>query len=228
MSYSRRQLYALGEPLGDSATRAKPSGGYVCGGGGSSKSSQATTNNDNRVAVQDGVGFSASNGNWLQSNSTTNTTTNWVTETTNHTTLTNNITDGGLVSRGLDSVDSALRGMLGVTEGVYSSALDAVNVSQSKTADGFAKLLGATEGIYGSALDAVNLSQANNADGFSKLLGFASDMFTSSQSLVGQTQKSVADAYSMAQADAKGTIDNRTIMVIAVAGIAAMAFAKGK
>jgi hypothetical protein len=34
MSYSRRQLYAMGEPLGDSATYRKVDGGLVLGGGG--------------------------------------------------------------------------------------------------------------------------------------------------------------------------------------------------
>lgn len=33
-TYSRRELYALGEPLGDSATYRKATGGYVLGGGG--------------------------------------------------------------------------------------------------------------------------------------------------------------------------------------------------
>jgi hypothetical protein len=33
-TYSRRELYALGEPFGDSATQEKLGGGYVCGGGG--------------------------------------------------------------------------------------------------------------------------------------------------------------------------------------------------
>jgi hypothetical protein len=36
MSYSKRQLYALGEPLGDSVTRNKVGGGRIYGGGGSS------------------------------------------------------------------------------------------------------------------------------------------------------------------------------------------------
>jgi len=34
MSYSRRQLYAMGEPLGDSATYRKADGGLILGGGG--------------------------------------------------------------------------------------------------------------------------------------------------------------------------------------------------
>lgn len=42
MSYSRRQLEALGEPFGDSATQKKLGGGYIAGGGGSSQSSAPT------------------------------------------------------------------------------------------------------------------------------------------------------------------------------------------
>lgn len=58
MSYSRRHLYAMGEPLGYSATRVKTGGGMLCGGGGdsSSSSSQATTttNLDKRQVVDNG------------------------------------------------------------------------------------------------------------------------------------------------------------------------------
>ena len=42
MNYSRRQLYALGEPLGESVTRLKP-GGRVYGGGGSPSTPEKTT-----------------------------------------------------------------------------------------------------------------------------------------------------------------------------------------
>lgn len=61
---SRRDLYALGEPFGDSATRRKLGGGYVCGGGGdsSSASTQSTTNisNDRRQVVDTGsIGISS-------------------------------------------------------------------------------------------------------------------------------------------------------------------------
>ena len=48
MSYSRRQLYALGEPLGDSVTRAE--GGRIVygdgGGGGGSQTQQTTQTTD--------------------------------------------------------------------------------------------------------------------------------------------------------------------------------------
>ena len=42
MSYSRRQLYAFGEPLGDSVTR-KEGGRVVYGDGGGGQSSSGTT-----------------------------------------------------------------------------------------------------------------------------------------------------------------------------------------
>jgi hypothetical protein len=45
MSYSRRQLEALGEPLGDSATYRKADGGLILGGGGSSTPSNTTSTN---------------------------------------------------------------------------------------------------------------------------------------------------------------------------------------
>ena len=44
MSYSKRQLYALGEPLGDSVTRSKVGGGRIYGGGGGGGGSPGPTN----------------------------------------------------------------------------------------------------------------------------------------------------------------------------------------
>lgn len=149
MSYSKRQLYAAGEPLGDSVTRAKLGGGYVCGGGGGSSSSQSSANYDNRVAVQDGIGLSASSGNTIS----------------------------------VQTVDAE---------------------------------------IVGKALDSVNIGNALGAEGFLKLLDVQKEMFNTSQGLIGQTQKAVADAYGQAQNDKAGTIDNRTIIVLAAAGAAAL------
>ena len=45
MSYSRRQLYAMGEPLGDSATRKE--GGRIIYGGGGGGPTSSTTNTSN-------------------------------------------------------------------------------------------------------------------------------------------------------------------------------------
>lgn len=149
---SRRELYAAGEPFGDSATRRKLGGGVVCGFGGSSKSSSASTTNniDKRNAVQDGIGVSG-DGNTVS------------------------ITDSGLVSRALDSIDRA---------------------------------------------DAIN------GEGFTQLLGVAGNLLTQTQSTMAKATNDVKDAYSQAVTDKAGALDNKTIAVIAVAGVAALAFAR--
>lgn len=165
MSYSKRQLYAAGMPLGESVTRAKLGGGYICGGGGGSSSKQSSSNQDNRVAVQDGIGLSASN------NNTINT---WV-------------TDGGLVSRGLDTVDKGLVGMFGAIKDTNKQAFSVVD----------------------SALDF-------NSESFSKLLEAQQNMFNKGEALIGQTQQIAANAYSQAHADKGGTIDQRTMIVMGV------------
>jgi hypothetical protein len=147
MSISKRELYAAGEPLGDSVTTRKLGGGMVCGGGGSSSSSAQTTNNvDKRLVVGDGLGVTADNSS-----------------------VSVNVTDGGIVSR---------------------------------------------------ALTTVELSNASLGEGYDKLIDTAAAMFDQSQGLIGQTQKSVADAYSQAQTNVSGTIDNKTITVLAIAGAA--------
>lgn len=140
----------------------------------SSASSQTTNNQDNRVAVQDGIGLSASSGNVIN--------------------VTNS--DAQVVARALDSIDRS----------------NAVN------GEGFANLLDTSETNFKQLV-------TGQTSGFSQLIGTAEKLFNEGQNLIGQTQKAVADAYGQAQNDAKGTIDNRTIMVIAVAGAAALAFA---
>ena len=44
MYYSKRQLYALGEPLGESVTQRKAGGGMIYGGGGGSPAPSGPTN----------------------------------------------------------------------------------------------------------------------------------------------------------------------------------------
>lgn len=171
MSYSKRQLYELGMPLGESVTRHKLGGGYVCGGGGDSESSQSSSNYDQRVAVQDGIGLSGSSGNTIS----------------------------------VQTVDAQIVG----------KALDSVNVSNALGADNFSKLLKTSGDMFGQSLK-------SNESVYSQSLNAMTKVFNEGQGLIGQTQKAVADAYSMAQNDKAGTIDNRTIIVLAVAGAAAL------
>lgn len=148
--------------------------------GGSSKSSSASTTNntDKRVAVQDGIGLSGDG---------------------SSVSVVNNITDAGIVSRALDSID----------------------LGGANQAEGFSKLLDAS----GEMLSSLTGAQES---GFDKLLDVAGELWDQGQGLIGQTQKAVADAYGQAQADKAGTIDNRTIIVLAVAGAAALAIASRK
>lgn len=79
-----------------------------------------------------------------------------------------------------------------------------------------------TTATVSRALQTVDLNNATNAEGFSKLLTTAEGLFNKGETLIGQTQQAVADAYHQAQTNKAGTIDNRTIIVLAVAGAAAV------
>lgn len=217
MNYSRRELYAMGEPLGDSTTTAKLGGGYVCGGGGSrSSSAQTTYNTDKRLAVGDGgFGVSADNSNvgFTENNTFTDARSfdmydsrsfDVNTSDSNNTTNSNNTTinafDGGAISGAFDATKRAL------------SSIDSA-VSQT---------IGSNTDVLTMANNTIKLANATNADGFDKLLNVAENLFAGGNQLLSQTQASVADAYSQAQNDKAGTIDNRTIIVLAVAGAAAV------
>lgn len=163
MTISRRDLYAMGEPMGDSTTRRKLGGGYVCGFGGdsSSASSSDTYNTDRRVTTRDGLG---------------------ITGDSNNVSVTNVSTDSGLVSRALDSVDRT----------------NAIN------GQGFTSLL------------------SSNDKTLSGIFSLVNNTFNRGEALIGQTQQAVADAYSQAQANKQGTIDNRTMIVLAMAAVAGL------
>lgn len=148
------------------------------GGESSSSSANTTKNEDRRNAVQDGIGVSGDS---------------------NVTSITNNVTDAGIVSRALDSID----------------------LNNATSAQGLTKLLDTS----GDLFDGLSSAQAS---GFNKLLDVAGNLWNEGQNLIGTTQKAVADAYGQAQSDKAGSIDNRTLIVLAVAGAAALAFIKRK
>lgn len=88
-------------------------------------------------------------------------------------------------------------------------------------------------GIVSRALDSIDMAGATNADGFARLLKTAAPMFDSmfdrGQALIGQTQSAVADAYGQARNNQAGTIDQRTMIALAVlAAIAVYATKKKK
>lgn len=92
-------------------------------------------------------------------------------------------------------------------------------------------------GAVSRAFDSIDASNALYGQGATALLASAERMFKASteqgstlaqkaieqgSALAAQTQNAVAQAYSDAKTNSTGTIDNRTIIVLAVAGAAAV------
>ena len=160
----------------------------------SSKSSTTnqTFNTDNRQAVQDGFGFSNSDANTIG-----------ITNTNTY-----NVLDGGIVGRAMDSVDRTTAAILGVNS-------DALAASRQNTA-------AALDFANQASQRALETVDTTLNDGFQRLLDISKDLFIYGGDLIDQTQSTVAGAYADAQNTAKGTIDNRTIIVLALAGAAAL------
>lgn len=119
MSYTRAQLYALGEPFGDSCTCVD--GGRRIYGGGSSKSSSSsssTTNNtDKRIAVETGIGISSDGSN-----------------------ITVEALDGDIVTKALDTVKAAdatagagFQQLLTLADKLFTGAGQVVETTQATT-----------------------------------------------------------------------------------------------
>lgn len=81
-----------------------------------------------------------------------------------------------------------------------------------------ARAFGFADSAVGKTLATIDKQNAIHGEGFSALLDAAEGLWERGEKLIGQTQQHVADAYSQAQTDKAGTIDNRTIIVLAVAG----------
>lgn len=93
--------------------------------------------------------------------------------------------------------------------------------------------------IVKHALDTVRASDAVAGQGYSKLLDTSNDAFSKVLNLTGKVfdagvgvikagQQMTADAYQTATAEKSGSIDNKTIMILGIAGAAAWAFSKAK
>ncbi|HJV24565.1 MAG TPA: hypothetical protein VJ673_02715 [Aromatoleum sp.] len=74
------------------------------------------------------------------------------------------------------------------------------------------------------ALDVVAGADATAGDGFERVITLAGDMMDAGRQMVADTQQAALSAYSQATTEKAGTIDNKTIIVLGIAG-AAVAFA---
>jgi hypothetical protein len=216
MQVSRRELYALGEPLGNSCTEKKPGGrGRVYGGGGggsSSSSTNQTFNTDKRLITGEGsIGLSLDDSLSLmnfEDNDTTSLTdsrsfsssTSSADTNNSGNTTTINTLDGGAIAGAMNTITQAVN--------------DAFNFSttSSNNALGFGE----------RALQTVELNNANLGEGFTRLLDAADNLFERGEKLVGLSGDRIADAYRTATVEKSGSIDNKTITVMVVAGAVAL------
>lgn len=86
-------------------------------------------------------------------------------------------------------------------------------------------------GIVKDALDTVKASDATNGEGFEKLLDLASNLFEKGGALIEKTQDTTLaqiEAVNAAANDREGAIDQKTMVVLAVAGATAAAAIWGK
>lgn len=88
-------------------------------------------------------------------------------------------------------------------------------------------------GTVARALDSVDIASASLSGGLSDLLGTAERLFSrttdAATTLAGKTEQAVLDAYAQAESDKSGGLDQRTVIVLAVVGAAAIwALSKGK
>lgn len=210
---NRRELYAMGEPFGDCATR-REAGRLICGGGGDSSSSSdvfnEVNNYDNRLAVSNGLGQTGS-GNTLQITSTT--------------------TDPGA----LRAMELALISNSKATEDAAKAQAAAAAAAANAGAAAGQSAARVAETSLSKSLDFATNANATNAQGFSKLLAVGESMFktnigtfekllTKQFDSVENTQALTAAAYQQATAEKAGSIDNKTIMVLGLAAAGALAF----
>lgn len=194
MSISRRALYAAGEPLGDSATRIE-AGRLVCGGGGGSSKSSSSAADQRLVTGEGSIGMSGNKSSLAIEFADYSRTTNIDDrDLTQNTTLT-------------DSRSSSYSSQSTVNDNdyTYNYALD--------------------KDVAASAFDFAKASDALSGEQLNDVIRFAEKVFDGGRDVLQGARETVADAYSAAtssQIDAKGSIDQKTMIVIAVIGAAAL------
>jgi hypothetical protein len=84
-------------------------------------------------------------------------------------------------------------------------------------------------GIVTKALDVVTANDALNGASFTQLLNMADKMFNSAGTMIGKAQDTTLaqiDQITTASNDQKGMVDQKTLIILAVAGVGAFALRK--
>ncbi len=193
--------------------------------GGKSSSSSSTTNTtnnlsvatDNRLAIGPGS-IGASSGGTVNYSST-------------------NISQDPGALRAMElAMLSSSRATSEAIKASQNAAAEAQRAAAAQAAAAQAAAAAASAQAAQTSSDAFGFAKtvdASNKVGFSKLLDTSFDMFMINNEVIGKafdstakTQELTAAAFQSAQAEKMGTIDNKTIMIIAVAGAAAFAFSR--
>lgn len=192
------------------------------GGSSSSTSSPQTTNTsqayDNRQALGDGAIGATTGGivslsdmsNRSFSDSRDMSTSINVSDSSNRST---NTTDPGA----LKAMEAALLANQNVARDAFSFGVASAGQGASVAADAASK-----------AYSFATSSNATLGAGFSKLLDVGVSMFDSNLKAVQQQGQLTAQAYQTATAEKSGSLDNRTILILGVAAVAAFAFTARK
>lgn len=174
------------------------------GGSSKSKSSSATNySNEDRRVVADGGSLGLSAENLLG---------------------TGNLQVQGNKNK-LGFTDSSTAAGNGLLQGDRNAYTDN-RVSTINTLDGGA--IRASADVVQTALATVSKGDATNGEGFTRLLDLAGRLFEGAGQVVSEQQAASQAAFSQAAELRSGTVDNKTIMVVAVAGAAALAWGMHK
>lgn len=197
--------------------RCGPGGGRVNFGGDSESSSASTTSNtDKRLVVGENAWGASLDNASMSIKTAVSDSRAW------------NTTDNSVFSLSNDSSTNWSDSSKKTTNFTDNSSTSTSNTTNFLDGGAIAGAFGFSKDTTGKAFDSVNLANATLGDGYRALISASDKVFNSGQSMIGQTQQHVADAYANANTDAKGQIDNRTIMVIAaVAAVAWVASRKG-
>lgn len=106
-----------------------------------------------------------------------------------------------------------------VAEGAIGIAADGANVNIT-TLDA---------GIVQAALDTVKADDATNGAGFNQLLNLADKLFTGAGEVINKTQETTIkqiDQINSAANDQKGSVDQKTLMIVGGAAVLLMAYGK--
>lgn len=218
MSISRRALYAAGEAFGDAATR-REGGRLILGGGGSSSKSSTSAFDNRLVTGQESIGVTGKNRDVSIGITDASQTTNQDNRTFTQNTA---LTDSRSNVQSWSNADSSVKNTTTNT----TTNITASDFKSVASAFDFAKAADATrQKATDSAFDFAESIDATRSENFDRLLNVADGLFDKGASMVDRTRETVESAFieaTNAATEAQGQISQKTIIIVAAIGAAAL------